>query len=92
MTQFTLNVPDDVARAVAATADGVAAEVRLMAALKLFELGRLSSGQAAQLADQSRLAFLDACARYGVPAFNYGDDRVVDELERDVNTLRSRQL
>jgi len=91
MTQFTFNLPDDVARAVAATAEELAAEVRLMAALKLFEIGRLSSGKAAELAGVPRLKFLEACGRYGVPVFNYGDDIVSGELDHDVETLRSRQ-
>jgi len=31
--------------------------IRLMAALKMFELGKISSGKAAELAGMSRLAF-----------------------------------
>ena len=92
MTQLIFNLPDDVARAVGLTSDAVAAEVRLMAALKLFEIGRLSSGKAAELAGMPRVAFLEACGRYGVPVFNYADGAAADELDRDVQALRSRRM
>lgn len=90
MTQLVLTLPDEVARAVAATAEAAAAEVRLMAALKLFEIGRLSSGKAAELAGVPRVTFIEACGRYGVSSFNYADGAVADEVERDLEALRSR--
>jgi predicted HTH domain antitoxin len=42
-----------------------------MAALKLFELGKISSGKAAELAGMSRVEFLEVCGRYRVSVFNY---------------------
>ena len=41
---------------------------RFLLALKYFELGELSSGQAAQMCGLGRVEFLDAAARCGVPA------------------------
>ena len=43
-----------------------AREVSLLAAVKLYELGRLSSGRAAELAGLSRIEFLAALQRYHV--------------------------
>ncbi len=40
--------------------------MRILAAVKLFELGRLSSGRAAELADMPRVEFLLILARYKV--------------------------
>ncbi|MSR64929.1 MAG: UPF0175 family protein [Verrucomicrobiae bacterium] len=57
--------------------------LRLMAALKMFELGKLSSGKAAELAGVSRVQFLEACAHYGVSVFNYPPDELEQELARD---------
>jgi predicted HTH domain antitoxin len=90
MTEILFNLSDDVARAVATTGGEVAAQLRLMAALKLFEIGKLSSGKAAELAGVPRAAFLEACGRYRVPLFNYPDDAAESELRRDVETLRSQ--
>lgn len=48
-------------------ADAIA-ELRLVAAVKLFELGRLSSGAAAELAGLERLEFLLRLKEFGVHA------------------------
>ena len=45
MNRLVLTWPDDLAQAVRLTPDELAAQVRLMAALKMFELGKLSSGK-----------------------------------------------
>ncbi len=57
--------------------------VRLMAALKMFELGKLSSGKAAELAGLSRVEFLDVCAEHGVSAFNYSPAELESDLTRE---------
>lgn len=62
-----------------------AAEVRLMAALKMFELGKLSSGKAAQLAGISRVEFFETCGRHQVPILNYSGDEIEAELTSDLS-------
>ena len=57
--------------------------LRLMAALKMFELGKLSSGKAAELAGVNRVQFLEACAQYGVSALNYPTEALEQELIRE---------
>ena len=46
-------------------------EARLALAVRLFEKGRISLGQAAKLADFSKRAFIDMLGREGVPVVNY---------------------
>jgi hypothetical protein len=46
-----------------------AGEIRLLAAMKLYELGRLSSGAAATLAGLTRVEFLANLEEYGVSPF-----------------------
>lgn len=58
-----------------------AAELRLAAAMKLFELGRLSSGAAAALAGIPRVAFLSKLGDYGVSPFQYTEDELTAEVE-----------
>lgn len=55
-------------------------EARLALAAKLFETGRLSSGQAAQLVGLNRVAFLGELGRLGVAAIQIAPD----ELEHDL--------
>jgi len=50
----------------------------------MFELGKLSSGKAAELAGLSRVEFLEACGRYRVSAFNYPDAEIENELRADL--------
>lgn len=69
----------------AKTGDDAVACLRLAAAMKLFELGRLSSGAAADLAGIARVEFLDRLAEFGVNAFQESPD----DLTHDLATLRS---
>ena len=59
-----------------------------MAALKMFELGKLSSGKAAELAGLSRVAFMEACGRYRVSVFNYPPGEIESELRSELNENR----
>jgi predicted HTH domain antitoxin len=58
-----------------------------MAALKMFELGKISSGKASELAGMSRTEFLEACGRYRVSIFNYPDDEAETEIKKDLETI-----
>ncbi len=62
--------------------------IRLIAALNIFELGKISSGKAAELAGMSRTEFLEACGRYRVSIFNYPDDQAETENKKDLETAR----
>lgn len=46
-------------------------EARLALAVKLYEMGRLTSGQAARLAHVSRVAFLLDCRKYGAASVEW---------------------
>ena len=58
-----------------------ARELRLLAAAKLYELGRLSSGKAARLAGLGRVAFLHELDRIGVPAINLREEEAEAEVQ-----------
>lgn len=70
------------------TPEELTAQVRLMAAVKMFELGKLSSGKAAELAQLSRVEFLEACSRYHVSPFNYTSDELEAELRSDAESAK----
>ena len=55
-------------------------EARLLLAIKLFETGRLSLGQAAQMADYSKKAFMEILAKSGVPVLDYPASELKDEI------------
>jgi predicted HTH domain antitoxin len=85
---MTLEYPEDLALAVQTTPKEFEAQVRLMAALKMFELGKLSSGKAAELAGLSRAEFFEMCGRYRVPVFNYPHEDLDAKLEADLEAAR----
>ncbi|HBL26380.1 MAG TPA: hypothetical protein DD490_06050 [Acidobacteria bacterium] len=58
-----------------------AEELRFLAAAKLFELGRLTAGKAARLAEMDRVTFLYELGRIGVPAINLRDEEVDAEIQ-----------
>jgi predicted HTH domain antitoxin len=78
MSQLVLEIPDDTLLSLKLTGDDAAAAIRLAASVKLYELGRLSSGAAARLAGVPRVVFLTKLADYGVDTFRL----TADELER----------
>lgn len=82
MSQVTLNLPEGFERSVQLTASELESQVRLMAALKMFELGKLSSGLAAKLAGVSRVEFLELCARYKIPVADQDEAELREELAR----------
>ena len=55
-------------------------DARMAMAVKLFELGRLSSGQAAQLAGIPRVDFLLGCHAYGADAVAWDEDEIAREF------------
>ena len=55
-------------------------ELRLAAAVKLYEMGRLSSGAAARLAGIPRVAFLARLSEYGVDAFDLTEQELLDDI------------
>jgi predicted HTH domain antitoxin len=81
MSQLILDVPDDSLLSLKLSDEAAAAEIRLAASMKLYELGRLSSGAAARLAGIPKTLFLSKLADYGVDTFRLTED----ELERQTS-------
>ena len=64
--QIVINVPEKVLLAEKTDETTFARELAILAAVKLYELGRLSSGRAAELAGMPRVEFLLTLSRYKV--------------------------
>lgn len=74
MTTLTLEIPDSLAEYPNDT-------VRFIAA-KLYESGKLSLGQAADMARLSKRTFAELLSDYGVSLINYSAEDLKDELDR----------
>jgi predicted HTH domain antitoxin len=79
MGEITLSIPDEALAALKVSPDRLGAELRLAAAIKLYELGRLSSGAAAKLAGVPRLVFLSKLSDYGVDTFRLTEEQLARE-------------
>lgn len=56
-------------------------EAKLLLAVKLYEVGKVSLGQAAKLAGFSKRAFIEVLGRYHVPLFDYDPDELRQEVD-----------
>jgi len=81
MSQILLNIPEDSLLALRVSADEMGEELRMAAAAKLFEIGRLSSGAAAELAGVPKPLFLTRLGDYGVVTFRQTEDELRRDLE-----------
>lgn len=80
MSTIQITIPAEVLISLKETPYGWSRELCLLAAIKLFELGRLSSGRAAQLAGIPRIDFLNRLGQYQVSPFSL----TAEELAQDV--------
>ncbi len=67
--EIVLQIPEKVLIAEKTDAETFARELRMLAAVKLYELGRLSPGRAAELAGVPRVELLLSLGRYRVFPF-----------------------
>jgi predicted HTH domain antitoxin len=81
MTELTLLIPSDVPTLLKMSDADFAREAQVLLAVKLFELGKLTSGKAAELAGMPRATFLYTLARYNVPAINVQAEEIAHEVE-----------
>ena len=83
MNSVMLELPIDVLASPGVSPESLASEAKFMLALKLFEVGRLSSGKAGRLCDMGRVEFLLAAGRAGVPVLSLDDDELIREFDQN---------
>ena len=83
MNTVLLELPLDALASPGASPEDLASEAKFMLALKLFEVGRLSSGKAGRLCGMGRVEFLLAAGRAGVPVATLDDDELRSEFAPD---------
>lgn len=81
MSTFSVTYPESLLSVLNLSPDSFEAEARIALSMKLFEMGRLTSGQAANLAGISRAQFLLNCRQYGASSVKWDDDEIRKEFD-----------
>jgi predicted HTH domain antitoxin len=80
--RVTIDLPESVLSILRISPEAFAREFRLAAAVKWYEVGRISQSKAAELAGLSRREFLDALAAYGVSPLQSSPSELAEEFAR----------
>jgi predicted HTH domain antitoxin len=83
MTTVTIELPETVFSALHVDPQGFAREMRIAAAIKWYELGRVSQAKGAEIAGVSRSAFITALSDARVSPFQYTVGELKEELSDD---------
>jgi predicted HTH domain antitoxin len=79
--QLTIEYGEEILLGLGLSPQQFSEEARFLLAAKLYELGRLTSGQAARLCGKERVAFLFSLERVGVPMSNLRAEDADTELD-----------
>jgi predicted HTH domain antitoxin len=85
MAELTLHYPDDLLLASGKTRSALEDQLRFELAVRLFEVGQLSLGKAAELAGLSKPRFGEELGRLKIPTINLDDP----EIDAELSTLRN---
>ena len=83
MIHMTLDMPEEVLSALRTDPENFARELRLAAAVKWYELRRVSQERAAKIAGLSRAEFLLALGQFGVSPFQCTVQEAIEEAGRE---------
>jgi predicted HTH domain antitoxin len=76
-----IEMADDVLVGLQKEPKQLAAEMRIAAAVKWYEMGALSQGKAAEVAGLSRAAFIDELSRFGVSPFQESAEEILESVK-----------
>jgi predicted HTH domain antitoxin len=77
---LTIPYPDDLLLSLKQEPQEFEAEARLLLAVKLYEMGRVSTGVAAQLAGMGRVAFMFELARFGLSPMGQSPEELAEDF------------
>ena len=80
MKVLTIPYSDDLLLSMQRSPQEFESEARLLLAVKLYEMDRISTGAAAQLAGVSRVAFMFELARFGLSPMGQDPGELAEDL------------
>ncbi len=83
MVHMTIDMPEEALAALRTDPENFARELRLAAAVKWYELRRVTQQRAAEIAGLPRADFLAALGKFGVSPFQYTAEEALGEAGRE---------
>lgn len=80
MQTISIELPEKIFSSLRKDPQELAKEMRIIAAIKWYEIGEISQKNASEIAGLSRLEFINILAHYRVSTFQYTPDEIAEEL------------
>ena len=77
---LTIPYPEDLLLSLKESPEEFETEARLLLAVKLYELGRVSTGRAAEVAGMSRVQFIFALDRFGLSPLGQAPEELAEDF------------
>ena len=81
MTNISIEIPENIFSALRKDPQEFTKELRLVAAIKWYELGQITQAQATEIAGVNRDEFINILSRYQVSTFQYTPDEIEADLQ-----------
>ncbi|MCS4034682.1 putative HTH domain antitoxin [Salinibacter ruber] len=81
MKTLEISYPEDILAESGETPEELEQERRFLVAAKLYEMGRITSGHAAEMAGMDRVPFLNELGRHRISVVNYSPEELTREIE-----------
>ncbi len=79
--KITLELPEDIKALLNEDAQNLADDIKLMAIIKMYELGKISLGKAAEFLKLNEMDFMEILGEYKIPAIDYSPSELDEELK-----------
>ncbi len=79
--KITLELPEDITTLLNEDAQNLADDIKLMAIIKMYELGKISLGKAAEFLKINEMNFMEILGEYQIPAIDYSSRELDEELK-----------
>jgi predicted HTH domain antitoxin len=83
MVHMTIEMPEEALDSLRTDSADFARQLRLAAAVKWYEMRRVSQERAAKIAGLSRAEFLAVLGQFGVSPFQYTAEEALEEARRE---------
>jgi predicted HTH domain antitoxin len=83
MVHMTIDMPEEALASLRTDSADFARQLRLAAAVKWYEMRRVSQERAAKIAGLSRADFLAVLTQFGVSPFQYTAEEALEEARRE---------